>query len=428
MKHTVLKSAALAAMIAASASCTNETIVVQENHNRLELGQGEDVVRIKLSNTTATRAARPIGSSTPDNNVNRIFFKFMKSDQTLEESATLDCVIDPVTLKTDDDFYIDNNVLVLPNGYDGSEICIKFSNLTKGEYRIIACGYNYTEDSSDSSADFPYSISPKGADYLLKCESVDVVQEIFAGANTGKLLVSVNEHGKFAEPPVIQLQRQVAGLLAYFQNIPVFVNNEVVDKITVSSKAVVTGFYIPVAGSEYNGIETVDWVADHWVDYLTFEMNHATNYQDTAWLSSDACYEFDNDYGKFQMAEGMTEIDGLVCDEGTLFGSCFLLAHPRYEDFSVNSPKCATLNICYWNTKGELILSVPLRNGGDEKPLDSTEQYHYGILNNNFYSIGKKTDLSGDGDEPLDIDEPTGYDYAEVSISDSWEQTHDLFN
>lgn len=436
MKLTVFKSAAFGVlMTAAFASCTNEVIEIQGNKNSLTLGQGEDVIRIRLSNTTATRAARPMGSSEPDNNVNRLAFRFMTSSQDIIDYVAIECVVDENSLDKDDEFKVDteDNVLILPEGYDGSEICVKFSGLQEGAYKIIAYGYNYTEG-TDAADAFPYNpIKQKAGSYLLQCEGVSEVQEIFAGCNEGSEFVSVNQHGKFSEPPVIRLQRQVAGLMAYFMNAPVFVSNRKVAKITVSSKSDVTGFYFPAVlipdNPEYNGMQTSGWNEKGWVDYLTFDMKKASNYSSRYLVSGDY-YEFDNEDGKYLLANETAPIEGLVCNGNTLFGSRFLLAYPSPYDCNVNEPKCATLNICYWAEDNSLILSVPLRSGGDEKPLDSSADYQYHILCNNFYSIGSKDALGGDpGDnEPLDIDEPTGYDYAKVSISDNWAHSHSLFN
>lgn len=284
----------------------------------------------------------------------------------------------------------------------------------------------------DGQDAFPYTIKTKGDGYLLQCENVTEVQEIFAGCNMDSELVAVNQHGKFGTVPEIKLERQVAGLMAYFMNAPVFVNNKKVAKITVSSKANVTGFYFPASlasDPSYNGMSTNNWNENGWVDYLTFNMTKASNYE-SPYLNSGDYYEFDDEEGDFLLATETAPIDNLVCNKNTLFGSRFLLAYPNSYDCFVNEPKCATLNICYWAEDTSLILCVPLRNGGAEKPLDSSTNYQYHILCNNFYAIGTKNALDGDPDNnsPLDIDEPTGYDYAKVSINSDWTQTHDLIN
>ena len=425
MKVNILKPAAFLAMMSLAA-CMNEVIESPGNNN-LALGQGEDVIRISLSSTAGTRAARPIGSSAAENNVNRIAFKFLTTEQTEVENIDLEGVIDEDG-ESVSGYDAENNVLTLPSTYNGESIRVKFSGLTKGSYKIIAYGYNYTAGTDGNDA-FPYSIELKGDNSLFKCEKVTSVQEIFAGCNGNSVYVEVNQHNKFTEPPVITLSRQVAGLLAYFKDAPAFVNNEKVAKITVSSKANVTGFYLPASLLEkpsYNGISTDGWDGATWVNYLTFDMSKASNYNDPH-LDSGDYYTFNN---SFLLADETEAISGLACKQNTLFGSRFLLAYPSHRDFGVSDSKCATLNICYWDVDGDLILSVPLRSGGSEDDSLNASSYQYDIKCNNFYSIGTKTttDDSDGNDAPISIDEPTGYDYANVSIVSDWSISHDLVN
>lgn len=422
----------------ALAACTTE-VIESPGSNDLALGQGEDVIRISLSNTAGTRAARPIGSSEALNNVNRIAFMFLTNEHEKVDYIKLEGVIDQDG-QTKTGYTVEDNVLKLPSTYDGSEIRVKFSGLKEGYYKILVYGYNYTSG-TDSSDAFPYEISLHESLYLLACDNVTEVQEIFAGSNqTGDtdVYVEVNQHDKFTAPPTIKLVRQVAGLLAYFKEAPVFVNNTKVAKVTVSSKATINGFYMPAAlmpgtqqnpaddnmrGPEYNGIYTNNWAGSTWVNYLSFDMKKATNY-DNQHLDNGDHYTF-TDY----LLADETAIPDLDCDSNTLFGSCFLLAFPAYNDFGTKE-KCATLNICYWDESDKLILSVPLRSGGDAEDSLTSETYQYSIKCNNFYSIGtKKTADNSDGnDKPISIDEPTGYDYANVSIDSDWNDSHDLFN
>lgn len=419
MKINILKSVAIAAMMAL-ASCTTEVVESPESGG-MSLSQGENVIKISLSNTMGTRAARPMGSSKAENNVNRIAFKFLSQDnqEDFQEVELLGVFNGDVK---DTDYEVKDGVLLLPDEYNGSEISVKFGNLTPGTYKIIACGYNYTSG-KDKNDEFPYTIQPAGEDYLLKCENIsNGVQEIFAGCNSNAPFVVVNKYGKFTESPKILLTRQVAGLIAYFKEAPTYVRNKKVAKITVSSKANVPGFYIPKAG-DYNGIDNGSWVSSTWINYLTFDMSQATNYSNP----SSYFYDFDDSY---ILADGMTDIENLVCDKNTLFGSCFLLAFPAYCDFSINAPQCATLNICYW-TEGDdtnPILSVPLRSGGNTGDALGTNSYQYGIKSNNLYSIGTKNTVNNEDndDEPVSLDESTGYEDAEVSIDSKWNNTHEL--
>lgn len=433
MKVNVLKYAAGFAAMILLAACTNEVIESPDGDN-LTLSQGEDAIRISLSNTMS-RAARPIGSSEALNNVNRIAFKFLTNGTAENNNIKLEGVINESGEKVSN-YSVDGNVLKLPSSYTGSEIRVKFSGMEEGSYKIIAYGYNYTEGTDQSDA-FPYGVklaTDKGTNALYKVTGVTTaVQEIFAGCNDGTF-VAVNQFGKFESVPSIELTRQIAGLLAYFKNAPVYVNNTKVEKVTVSYKANVTGFYFPASmisgtgfNSDYNGAlpDQGTWYQEEYVNLLTFNMSEASNYEDTS-LDNGDTYKFNDGV---LWAEETTEIGNLQCLDNTLFGSRFLIPFPAYADLSIGNYQCATLNICYWDVNGSLILSVPLRNGGEEKPLDGSQYYQYGILCNNFYSIGTKTDVeSDDNDEPIDIQETTGHNYAKVSIDSDWSTTHGLIN
>lgn len=435
MNVNILKPVVLAAMMAMTA-CTTEVVVMNpDRDNGLSLGQGEDVIRIALTNSANTRAARPIGTSEAANNINRIAFKFLTNGSTEAEGIMLDGVIEEESGITIEKFEkAEGNVLQLPADYDGSEICVKFSGLTEGVYKIIAYGYNYSAG-SDASDAFPYSLSAPmqvGSNHLYTATDVATVQEIFAGCNNGAY-VGVTQHGKFQTVPEITLTRQVAGLLAYFMQAPVYVNTTRVAKITVSTKAKVDAFYFPATlldNSVYNGAATGSWQQSEYVDLLTFDMTKADDYGSGHFDMGD-WYTFNNQKNRFLLADNMTEIDGLQCKDNTLFGSCFLLAFPGYYDFGIDQYKCATLNICYWDANGTLIKSVPLRNGGSEEDDLHAISYQYGILCNNFYSIGTKKNLGSDddsNDNPISIDEPSGYDYAKVDINSEWDDSHNLIN
>lgn len=469
MKKKYLKFAAFAIMMALPA-CTSEVIEVSNPDtpsSNLTLGPGEDIVRINLTNTVSTRAARPISNSAPNNNINRIAFKFLTSGGQEVDGITLEEVIDqPKNLNCTVDK--ENNVLQLPTTLHNDEgsINIKFGNLGKNtSYRIIAYGYNYDSTKDEQDA-FPYlndnnkiTIGQKNnsGNYLLKCDGINTaIQEIFSGAT--EKYIGVNQHGKFEEVPQITMKRQVAALLAYFKDAPVFVNNEKVEKITVSTKYQATGFYFPAAllgadddKDDFNGIGQAT-TNGSWVDYLTFDMSKASNYSKSH--TSGDTYQFmsatgsKDDGSNFLLAEGMTEIEGLECKDNTLFGSCFLLPFHSRQDLSVGNYNCATLNICYWKKTGdntyELITSIPLKKGTktEGESLDGTDAYQYSIRCNNFYSIGtKKTtglpETGGDDpdnpdnpddDNPASIDEPTGWDHATVSIEEGYADSNELFN
>lgn len=460
MRANVVKFLAIAAMTAL-AGCSNEEIVYVGSDSSALLPAGQDVIKISLSNSSLTRAPRPIGSSEPDNNINRIAFKFVTSSGEEDANVQLAGVIKAGDTDIDgkSEEYTDNVLPIAESDFQEGDLEIKFTGLqANSSYKIIAYGYNCDDDNETV---FPYkdhlSVPTQvTAGFYYSC-SVDVdkdgpLEEIFAGCNEdgSTPFIGVNQHGKFEETPKITLRRQVAGLLAYMSEVPAFVENQQVYKITVSTYAKPAGFKFPnLLVSPDNGFNGISGDAGSVIDLLTFDMQKASNFEELKAenkVGSGELYKFDkekeessdtwtnkDDGKKYLLAEGMNEAEfpDLECDDNTLFGSCFLL--PFWQGLSLENYG-ATLNICYWDDSGQLIKQVPLRMKSEagsnltEAPDLSGDNYQYDIKCNNFYSIGTKKTLGNPGtdesdadkDEPISIDEPTGYHSLDLSIDDTW--------
>lgn len=103
-----------------------------------------------------------------------------------------------------------------------------------------------------------------------------------------------------------------------------------------------------------------------------------------------------------------------------MFGSRFLLPYAGNWDYT-------TLAICFLDEDDNLLETVNLRNGGDSSSPEDSEYYRYNIKCNHFYSIGTKEDVEDtDTDDPLDITLASGYDIAEVTITDQWDGVYGL--
>ena len=221
------------ALMMALAACSNEEITTTQGGEEALLAS-EDVIEISLTNTSS-RTARPVGSSAADNNVDKVVFKFYEStDGSVwsASSASIKEVIDNTDASYADGVLIyttadeDEEVPGTTDSYS-KNVRLKMQNLTANKkYRIVAYGYNET---------FPYGTvsedeTTKG---LLKTgtfsESTNFsVEEVFAGYVDVKTIETV---AKFTTTPHIVLERQVAGMLAYFKNVPAYVNNEKVEKV-----------------------------------------------------------------------------------------------------------------------------------------------------------------------------------------------------
>lgn len=458
MKAKFLMMAVGAAMMAFTA-CTNEKIVYVESDNGTEqLKPGEGIIEIALSSAT-TRAARPIDHFNPTvattdggNNVNCIGFRVYNNAGELDDNVKVTAVDSEVYTNENgeiSDDYILNEYVLQKNlsSYSGNKIKIKLSGLSAGINNIIAYGYN-----AANGTDFPYTLTnqqesvkvdgqdePKMVDIVgLKCaiNTTDnpekFPEEIFSGA----IKASVNEHGLFTAENTLILERQVAGMLVYLKNVPAYVLNKKVGKITISTIIDVEGLYFPYKGENdelnpaYNGYGKTSSYSN--TDLLTFTFNsdNTSNF-DTA--SNGGSYSFSRksngeektDNKRFLLPDEMdVDVkqymdDNIECKNNTLFGSCFLLPFPAKN---ISHEGWNALNIVYWGTDGQIIKAVPLKDSN----VGNSEGYS--IIRNHFYSIGtKKTpDLPDSGDpadddDPLDIDDVTGYDYYYLQIDDAWD-------
>lgn len=258
MKAKFLMMAVGAAMMAFTA-CTNEKIVYVESDNGTEqLKPGEGIIEIALSSAT-TRAARPIDHFNPTvattdggNNVNCIGFRVYNNAGELDGNVKVTAVDNSdVTETILNEYVLQKNL----SSYGDNTIKIKLSGLSQGINKIIAYGYN-----AASGTTFPYTLTNQQKtvdDESGKPTMVDIVglkcainttknpekfpEEIFSGA----IKASVNEHGLFTAENTLILERQVAGMLVYLENVPAYVLNKKVGKVTISTIIDVEGLYFP---------------------------------------------------------------------------------------------------------------------------------------------------------------------------------------
>ena len=223
MKKNVFKMSAFALMMAL-ASCSNEEITTTQGGEETLLAN-EDVIEIGLTNTSS-RTARPMGSSAADNNVDKVVFKFYVKNSEAWENADDVSFADGNPVLDGAASYADGVLTyttaeedeTVPGTTDSysKKVRLKMKGLeVNKEYRIVAYGYNNA---------FPYGTvsedeTTKG---LLKSgsftESTNFsVEEVFAGYVDVKTKETV---AKFTTTPRIVLERQVAGMLAYFKNVP----------------------------------------------------------------------------------------------------------------------------------------------------------------------------------------------------------------
>ena len=433
--------AALAATLA-MAGCSNEDFVNPTDPTNPTLGEG--IVTIGLTNTT-TRAARPLGSSAAANNVNSVKLVVLeKGDDDTYSVASGVSVEDA----TDGVISWTAPSGEAPSGNGHKTYKSVKLNIPKGvkTYKIVAYGYN--AQTPGSAPTFTVNTTSDAAVFEVGSSSeVFAPEEIFAGTSAD---FETDAEGNFDTPVEVEMDRQIAGLLAYLTGIPtklVGANGalETVEQVVVYANAKSSGITFP-STTVFNGKDCS--IAK--TPLLTCDMSEiATNYVADATAQKDAKYTFNKIENNTVSATGTVNQDAkpyaseytgtivpsdLTLKEGSIFGACFVLPYDTHKDSQ-------TLYIELQNGDGDALKTLNVTT--TEKPDLSEEtntttdaKYAYDIRRNNFYSIGKKlaTDNTEGNEEDDDDENPdpdTPIDVSEENeivllINDSWDVLHDM--
>ena len=440
MKKVYFMSMALAAMLA-MAGCSNDDIagVGGDDATTTTLAEGEGIVAINLSNTgIGTRAARPLGSSAAANDVNKVKLVVYSGENagSLSEDKNVKMsgqeqeneIIVDWTATTDTELEWDNS-------HDDKK-SVKLSGLQANRYyKIVAYGYN--AESGDAPA---FAVADGDNTGEFKVAQFTAPEEVFAGASE---TVQANANGKFNSAVQVEMDRQVAGMLAYIKNVPTRLLNasgemKVVKFVKVLAKRKVAGIKFP-STTDFNGLTVESPEEDEEVALLTFNMeNIAENW--AGGNPTESAWEF-NDYtnGKIEsgktknpFAEGYTAPTGLTLVEGSIFGACYLLPYDKHYSEQ-------TLTIELQDADGNALKTLNVNTTATAKPSDGTINA-YDIRRNNFYSIGRKfavdntdgdtddddepgTDDPDDNDDPVDVGSSND---ALLIIHDNWKMLHQM--
>ena len=462
MKKQYLLMAAFASALAFTA-CSNEDDLGGSNPNPVisEVVEGA-TFEIAISNTSegSTKATRPMTSSAADNNVNKIKLVMYKR-------GALDNSWSAVTLTTDEG-QATNGTLCLKSiaGYDAQQgtltdgiISYDEANVDENvpgtdqhitkrakieviglqpdtKYQIVAYGYNDT---------YPYGVTATGSpatttgfeNGVFKAEVGTVsnpykdLEEIFAAtdvATTVEVTEGEQTQTVFSVQPSLTLTRQVAGMLAYFKNVPIYLNDPAnpseeqkqVAKLQVVASHKANDFYFPAVlldDSDFNGIINAE--EDDEEILMTFDFSKiATNYSS----HTDADFYTFNGYNgdasnlKKPQPEGSDNTNSdMKIQENTIFGARYLLPFDKhYSDKT-------TLVIRFLDEDDNLLEERRVTTN-----QSGVDQYAYDIRCNNFYSIGTKMDT--DEIEDPDIDDPmdlTGNEIM-VVVNDAWDVLHNM--
>lgn len=454
MKKQYFLMAAFATAMAFTA-CTNDDDLPAINNGEDILGLNEDYIEIAISNTGTgtTRAVRPVGSSEAGNLVKTVKLHFYASTDgtnfsTQEASGiSLQVVSGSYSVSNMELTYTGaESTLGTPGDANREEKVakLKVSGLSKDvkAYRIVAEGYDidgfgYTTATADATTAGLFKTENNEANKLGMA-----TKEIFAGYAQPNITVSVTgteqqqtEIVKFASSVRIELTRQVAGMLAYFKEVPVYVENSTygstiegyegkwakVTKIEVKANRKSTGFQFPnflmPVNKEYNGLYNAE---SGQTDYeagetlLTFDLTTGSTNADP---KPGDTYTFTND--GYKGAEGWTAPKDFKAQANTLFGGRFILPYAGHVESEQNS----TLTVVFYNNNNP----IATRKVTTTKYTQPQTTYNYDILCNNFYSIGEKVDADDatpdEGDNPISL---SATDELTVLINDAWKVIHNM--
>ena len=474
MKKQYFLMAAFATAMAFTA-CTNDDDLPMSNGDNNSMDLEGSIVNIAISNSGngTTRATRPVGSSAADNTVNRVQLAIYKkasgnwTEVTIGSSEGNIQVSKPTSI-TDDAYSVSTAGIIsfkaegdgqeeipgdLNNGYHIDQAAsIKIVGLEENtEYRIVAYGWNTDEEASTTAfTGFPYghTAAESAEKGVLATGAISVtdaydIEEIFAGeteAATGaKATVGTSQVVKFKTAPTVVLSRQVAGILAYFKDVPAYLADATsgemkkVTKVAVVAPYKSTGFNYPASllseeNSEWKVYFNGTSCTKGEDELISFELN-ATNVTNFNTAAEGDIYQIAGETGsQYILAKDYNAPEDLALVDGSLFGARYLLPWDAHKNEQTLQVKFYTGTETYTEIAGTAknvnTTSIP------NEPTGSSANY-YDIRVNNFYSIGTKmeTDNTTDDDDEDEEDDPlplNATDILLVKINDAWSVLHDM--
>lgn len=499
MKKNYLLVAGLASMMAFTA-CSNDDDLgnFEVTPGTFEVVEGATFeISINGAPSKDTKAVRPVGSSAADNSVNVIklmayywdedksggadwvactLLDAIPSEGTAAEEGKIGFVYTGIGDATNPKGIIEGGMLYygadIEEGVPGTDVHINkkaqvqvvgLSEETK--YQFVAYGFNnekqgtyqteglypYKEPIAATETNFENGIFQAGVSTVTIANPYEL-QEIFAATDVVATTKNDANQTVFTQAPSLTLERQVAGILAYFKAIPARMNkqdNPTHDAYKVEELRVVAShkskdFYFPAIlldDPDFNGIAADN---DETEDLIVFDFSEiATNYA-TSTLDEQSNYEFYGVEGAIT-AEGAVQVGdkkpfaenyaapaGLALKEGSIFGARYIMPYDKhYSDET-------TLKLQFWGTStvaGEDQTTLVLLEERDITTPNTElfDAYTYDIRCNNFYSIGQKletddTDGPDDEDDTDDDDEPIDLrsDKVNVRINDAWAVLHNM--
>lgn len=385
MKKNLLFAAAAGIML--FSACSNDEDVIIDGANDVNVS-GEITLALNAGGSGAeTRSARPVYSSEAYSEVTDVELKLFKKNGENWEAAT-----GVTTDLAKEGWAISNwetQSAVSPGTTDNvTTKTVKLKNLDKNaEYKLVAYGYNKElKTTLDWTAALAKATPNAGEN----------VEEIFAGEEE----FSTNDEGKISTTPVlVEMRREVAGVLGYFKNIP-----EKVGKTTVKSVRV----YASSSNTAYN------------IPSLSLQNQCGTAGTERVTVLNLAI-----------PTEGVTVVKGiynwagkdetnLKTEANSLLGGCFLVPFAK-----VVGKATFTIALCDGNGNDLKTWTGVL----DQKQTGEDDTKIFNVNRNYFYSFGKKLKANTTKPDPENPDEPIDLSVnTEITIilNNAWGVIHNM--
>lgn len=438
MRKMFVSACLFAAM--AFTACTTEVIYVDSDGNPVEhvdLKEGEGLLSVAVSSTdVSTRDVRPVGSSAAANNVNVVkVYAFSADaeegtyyfDNTVGVKDGQEGISGTEGIITITKFTGKNDHTVTEENYEShvdQQETITLTGLDPAKYyKFVAVGYNTTNPYGDLS---PVNGETELEEFTTTNSLTGYnVAELFATQSADATKGDVKNQG------TLTLTRQVAGMLAYFKNVPATIDGKSVAAIRIYANKSFTKFTYP-ATDDFNGYaasaETSSPTANK---HLLMEFMLGTSVGSiSTGTDTDGYYTF-NGMGsdtKKPLAKDYIAPSGLTLEANSIFGGRYLIPYDKHYD--AVSGEGSTLTIELQDEGGTALRTLKVKT--DQSMSGPATQYFYDIRCNNFYSIGQKlktdtTDPDPEGgtdpDEPIDLSSKSE---IVVQINDAWKVLHDM--
>ena len=384
MKKNLLFAAAAGIML--FSACSNDEDVIIDGANDVNVS-GEITLALNAGGSGAeTRAARPVYSSEAYSVVTDVELKLFKKNGENWVAAT------GVTTDLAEGWAIRNwetQSAVSPGTANNKTTkTVKLKNLDKSaDYKLVAYGYKKElKTTLDWSAALAVATPNAGED----------VEEIFAGEE----VFSTNDKGTISTTPVlVEMRREVAGVLGYFKNIPEKVGETTVKSVRVYASSSNPAYKIPSLSLQ-NQCGTAGTKR---VTVLNLAIP----------------------------TEGVTVVKGiynwagkdetnLKTEANSLLGGCFLVPFAK-----VVGKATFTIALCDGNGNDLKTWTGVL----DQKQTGEDDTKIFNVNRNYFYSFGKKLKANTTKPDPENPDEPIDLSVnTEITIilNNAWDVIHNM--